>query len=705
MSEVVKGSNNHASLVWKIADSLRGYYKATDYGKIILPFTILARLDSVLVPYKAAILEAYENREDKDSVNISQLDHFALVDAANDPAASERDQHNFYNISRFNLADVAVSGEVEARMLDIVNGFSADVRPIFNAFDFERIIKKLNEHGILLQVVQKFLEADLSPSKVSNMEMGLIFEELIRKFAEDSASDNGEFFTPREVIELAAHLVVKPEEDEIRSSSAPIRSIYDPTAGTGGMLSVTEEYIKSLNPNASVDMYGQELNEESYAIGLSDMILKGQQVDAIRQGNTLLEDKFAGQQFDYCLSNPPYGTDWNNVYDEVTEEAKDKNGRFGAGTPKKSDGQLLFLQHVVSKLKDKTATQPGGRATVVMNGSSLFTGDAGSGESDIRQWMFENDLVDAIIALPVNMFYSTGITTYIWVIDKDKPMERKGKALLIDASKTFEKMRKNLGMKSNRLSDGNIDDILDAYLRFETSDEGVPSKVFLNEEFGYRSVVVEHPLKACYSWNSSTKNALNHSEKFSKLSVDRRHDISLVLEEAFPEFAVPVKSRQEFEALLDTGAKAVKVKNLTKAEKDTLASALVDVEAGDGIVSVDSKGKIIPDVSQRETETIPLVEDVEEYLDREVRPYDNEAWIDESKTKIGYEVLFNRYFYKKETGRKLDVIEAELEARVATIAELLGLHVVEADGSLVKPAEISTVVSVDIDDDESIEED
>lgn len=701
MSEVIKGSNNHASFIWKIADTLRGYYKATDYGKVILPFTILARLDSVLVPYKAEILKAYEEREDKDSVNISPFDHFSLIEAANDPEASEREQHNFYNISQFSLKDVAVSGEVESRMLDIVNGFSADIRPIFNAFDFERIIKKLQEHGILLQVVQKFLDANLSPANVSNMEMGLIFEELIRRFAEDSASDNGEFFTPREVIELAAHLVVKPEEDELRSSAAPIRSIYDPTAGTGGMLSVTEEYIKSLNPNASVDMYGQELNEESYAIGLSDMILKGQQVDAIRQGNTLLEDKFAEQQFDYCLSNPPYGTDWNNVYDEVTEEAKDKNGRFGAGTPKKSDGQLLFLQHVVSKLKNKTATQSGGRATVVMNGSSLFTGDAGSGESDIRKWILEKDLVDAIIALPVNMFYSTGITTYIWVIDKDKPAERKGKTLLIDASKTFEKMRKNLGMKSNRLSEDNIKDILDSYLRFETSDEAVPSKVFLNEEFGYRSVVVEHPLKARYSFNEVTSEVLRSSEKFSKISDDRKADITAILENAFEDIDAPVNSRQELEALLDSASKSLKAKNLTKAEKDLIAASLVDVEAGEGDVSRDAKGNVIPDVAQRETETIPLVEDVEEYLDREVRLYDADAWIDETKTKIGYEVLFNRYFYKKEAGRSLEEIEAELEARVATIAELLGLHVVEADGSVVKPAELSDIVTDDI---ERIEE-
>lgn len=705
MSEVVKGSNNHAAFLWKIADSLRGYYRATDYGKVIIPLTLLSRLDSVLVPHKEAILKAYEERDDKESANISAVDHFALIDAANGVDTDEKDRHNFYNTSPFNLADVAVSGEVHKRMLDIVNGFSADVRPIFNAFDFERIINKLEDHGILLNIVQEFLKVNLSPSNVSNMEMGLIFEELIRRFAEDSAADNGEFFTPREVIELAAHLVIKPDEQELRSSAAPIRSIYDPTCGTGGMLSVTEEYIKSLNPNASVDMYGQELNEESYAIGLSDMILKGQDVDSIKQGNTLLNDLFADKKFDYCLSNPPYGTDWNNVYDEVMEEAKDENGRFGAGTPKRSDGQLLFLQHVVSKLKDKTATQPGGRAAVVMNGSSLFTGDAGSGESDIRKWMFEHDFVDAIVALPVNMFYSTGITTYIWVIDKEKPEERKGKTLLIDGSKTFEKMRKNLGMKSHRLSDENIDDIVKSYLRFETSDEVVPTKVFANDEFGYRSVVVEHPLKARYSWNAAFAEILNSSEKFSKVSPERKADIVSVIEKAFADVETHIDSRNELDSHLDASSKSLKIKNLTKAEKDTIASALADTEAGEGKVSWDSKGNLIPDVSQRETETIPLVEEVEPYLDREVRPYDENAWVDDTKTKIGYEVLFNRFFYKKDAGRTLAVIEAELEARVAAIAELLGLHVVEADGSLVKPADISEVVSVDIDDVESIEED
>lgn len=676
-------SNNHAAFIWKIANKLRGCYRATDYGKIILPFTILARLDSVLEPYKEAILEAYAEREDPESANISDSDHYALIDAANDPDTVE--PHRFYNTSPYTLKDVNVPGEVRSRLLDVVNGFSADIRPIFEAFELEKNINKLEDQGILLTIVQEFLNVDLSPSKVSNMEMGLIFEELIRKFAEDSAADNGEYFTPREVIDLAARLVILPEEDAIKSSAAPLRSVYDPTAGTGGMLSVTEEYIKELNPKASIDLYGQELNEESYAICLSDMILKGQDVASVKQGNTLSNDRFPDLKVDYCLSNPPYGTDWSSVYDTVVAESKDSNGRFGAGVPKKSDGQLLFLQHVVSKLRDPEPGQRGGRAAVVMNGSSLFTGDAGSGESEIRRWMFEHDLVDTIIALPVNMFYSTGITTYIWVIDKDKPADRKGKTLLIDASKEFEKMRKNLGMKSNRLSNENLSNILDTYLAFEPNEEGVTSKVFRNEEFGYRSVVVEHPLKARFSWNEITAETLSSSDRFAKISAERRKDLTSVIVDAFDMVEAHVNSRQELDALLDTASKASKVKTLTKAEKDVIAVALVDAAAGEGNVSLDSKGKVIPDISQRETETIPLTEDVEEYLDREVRPYDAEAWIDEPKTKIGYEILFNRHFYKKETGRTLETIEIELEAKVAAIAELLGLHVVENDGFLVEP--------------------
>lgn len=674
---ISNSSNNHAAFIWKIADSLRGYYKATDYGKIILPFTILARLDSVLEPYKQAMLEAYADREDPESANISISDHYALIDAANDPDTA--DQHQFYNTSPYTLKDVNMAGEVHTRLMSVVNGFSADIRPIFEAFDFDKYINKLEEQGILLKVVQEFVNVDLSPSKVSNMEMGFIFEELIRRFAEDSAADNGEYFTPREVIDLSARLVITPEEEALKSLPAPLRRVYDPTAGTGGMLSVTEEYIKSLNPNAFVDLYGQELNEESYAICLSDMILKGQKVDSVKQGNTLSNDRFPDDKFDYCLSNPPYGTDWNNVYETVMTESKDENGRFGAGVPKKSDGQLLFLQHVVSKLRDPEPGQRGGRAAVVMNGSSLFTGDAGSGESEIRRWMFESDYVDAIVALPVNMFYSTGITTYIWIVDKDKPLERKGKTLLIDASKEFEKMRKNLGMKSNRLSDLNLSNIIDSYLRFETNEEVVPSKVFANEEFGYRSVVVEHPLKARFSWNPVTTETLTSSDKFAKASAERQTEITSVIKEAFSAVDNHVDSRQELDAVLDAASKIAKVKNLTKAEKDSIAVSLVDVAAGDGIVSVDAKGKVIPDVAQRETETIPLIEDAEEYLDREVRPYDSEAWMDESKTKIGYEVLFNRHFYKKESGRTLDVIEAELEAKIAIIAELLGLHVIKDD--------------------------
>lgn len=706
MSEVIEGNKNHASFIWNIADNLRGYYKATDYGKVIIPFTLLARLDSVLSPNKNAMLEAYANRKNKDSTKVVGMDKYALIAAANKVEAtnkiktSGKESHKFYNISAFNLKDAVVPGEVESRMLDIINGFSDEIQPVFEAFEFERIIKKLNDHGILLNIVQKFLDVDLSPSNVSNIEMGYIFEELIRKFAEDSASDNGEFFTPREVIQLAAKIVIKPKEDELRSLEAPIRSIYDPTAGTGGMLSVTEEYIKSINSKADVDLYGQELNEESYAIGLSDMIIKGQDSKSILQGNTLLEDKFAGKQFDYCLANPPYGTDWNNVYDSVIEESKDKNGRFGAGTPKKSDGQLLFLQHVVSKLKDKKIHQTGGRAAVVMNGSSLFTGDAGSGESSIRQWMLENDFVDTIITLPINMFYSTGITTYIWVIDKDKPVERRGKTLLIDASKSYEKMRKNLGMKSHRLSNDNVDDILDAYLRFETSDSKVPSKVLLNEEFGYRSVVVEHPLKAKYSWNEATSETLFSSEKFSKLSIIRQNEIKLAINETFDNVTEHANSWNELCSLLDSSSQNVNVKKLTKAEKDMIGASLINPEAGEGFISIDAKGNIVPDVSQRETETIPLMEDVEEYLDREVRPYDSDIWVDNSKTKIGYEVLFNRHFYKKETGRTLKVIESELESKVAAIAELLGLHVVESTGSVVTPDfAVENIEDIKVEDD------
>jgi type I restriction enzyme M protein len=684
LSEIGKSSNNHAAFIWKIADNLRGYYKATDYGKVILPFTILARLDSVLLPYKSAILEAYAEKEDPESLNISTADHYALVDAANDPDSI--DQHQFYNVSPFSLKDVNMAGEVHSRMLSVVNGFSSDISPIFAAFDFEKYINKLEEQGILLKIVQEFLNVDLSPAKVSNMEMGLIFEELIRKFAEDSAADNGEYFTPREVIDLSARLVITPEEEDIKSASAPLRSIYDPTAGTGGMLSVTEEYIKALNPNASVDLYGQELNEESYAICLSDMILKGQDVTSIRQGNTLSQDRFPDHKFDYCLSNPPYGTDWNNVYETVIAESKDENGRFGAGVPKKSDGQLLFLQHVVSKLRDPKPGQAGGRAAVVMNGSSLFTGDAGSGESEIRRWMFEHDYVDTIVALPVNMFYSTGITTYIWVIDKDKPAHRKGQTLLIDASKEFEKMRKNLGMKSNRLSDINLSNIIDSYLRFETSEEGVPSKVFKNEEFGYRSVVVEHPIKSCFASADETLDVLSANEKWQKISEERRDELAEVIAKAFIDAPDGVfRSRQAMEKALDAARVGFGYKNLTKGEKDILASSLADSNAGEGEISLDAKGNPIPDTAQRETETIPLVEDAGEYFAREVTPYDADAWIDESKTKIGYEVLFNRYFYKKETGRTLDVIEAELEAKVAAIAELLGLHVVETNGSVVEP--------------------
>jgi type I restriction enzyme M protein len=574
---------NLSSFIWSVADLLRGSYKQSEYGRVILPFTVLRRLDCVLEPTKPAVLAELEKRQ-KSGVNP-------------DPFLRKAAKQHFYNTSPFDLRTLLGDQDhVNENLRAYVDGFSTSVRDIFEHFDFQTQVTRLAKAKLLYLVTEKFAGIDLHPKAVSNAQMGVMFEDLIRRFAELSNETAGEHFTPREVIRLMVNLLFV-EDDEALTKPGVVRTLYDPTAGTGGMLSVAAEHLAEINPGARLVMYGQELNAESYAICKADMLIKGQDIGNIVFGNTLSADGLPGKHFDYMLSNPPFGVEWKNIEKDVRQEREEKgfSGRFGPGLPRVSDGSLLFLLHLVSKMRP--AQDGGSRFGIVLNGSPLFTGGAGSGESEIRRYLLENDLVEAIIALPTDMFYNTGIATYVWIVSNRKPASRKGTLQLIDASSFWQKMRRSLGSKRKELSAAHIDNITRIFGEGqEVTRDGVPiSRVFRNEAFGYRTITVERPQR-------------------------------------------------------DADGKVV----LITRGKD--------------------KGKPQPDTDLRDTENVPLGEDVDIYFDREVRPHVPDAWIDHDKTKVGYEIPFNRHFYVYKPPRPLAEIDAELKVVtdriVAMIAEL-----------------------------------
>lgn len=474
---------NLSAFIWSVADLLRGDYKQSEYGKVILPFTVLRRLDCVLEPTKAAVLTEKTTRE-KAKLNV-------------EPFLLKKAKQHFYNTSPLDLKKLmGDQTHIGENLRSYIQAFSPAVRDIFEAFDFHTQIDRLAKAGLLYLVTEKFANIDLHPEEVTNEQMGHIFEELIRKFAELSNETAGEHFTPREVIALMVNLLFI-EDDEALAKPGVVRTLYDPTAGTGGMLSVAEEHLTELNPDAKLVVHGQELNPESYAICKADMLIKGQDISNIILGNTLSADGLPGKRFDYMLSNPPFGVEWKKIEREVRAEAEQKgfNGRFGPGLPRVSDGSLLFLLHLISKMRP--AADGGSRFAIVLNGSPLFTGGAGSGESEIRRYVLENDLVEAIIGLPTDMFYNTGISTYVWVLSNRKPKRRKNKVQLIDASSFWRKMRKSLGSKRKELSLEHIEDITRIFGEFrESTVEGVPiSRIFKNEDFGYRTITVERPTR------------------------------------------------------------------------------------------------------------------------------------------------------------------------------------------------------------------
>lgn len=572
---------NLSSFIWSVADLLRGDYKQSEYGRVILPFTVLRRLDCVLEPTKPAVLAELAKRQ-KAGVNP-------------EPFLLQKAGEHFVNTSPLDMKKLMGDQDhIRQNLIAYVDAFSPAVRDIFEAFDFHLQVDRLAKAGLLYLVTEKFANIDLHPKIVSNAQMGAVFEELIRKFAELSNETAGEHFTPREVIRLMVNLLFVEDDDALNTPNI-IREIYDPTAGTGGMLTVAEEYLHEHNPSAKPVLYGQELNPESYAICKADMLIKGQSVDNIILGNTLSNDGLSGKRFDYMLSNPPFGVEWKKIEKEIRREHEQDgfDGRFGPGLPRVSDGSLLFLMHLLSRMRP--AVDGGCRFGIVLNGSPLFTGGAGSGESEIRRYVLESDLVEAIIGLPTDMFYNTGISTYVWIVSNRKPAHRRGKVQLIDASAMFQKMRKSLGSKRKELSPAHIEEITRIFGGFEElTKDGVPiSRIFDNEAFGYRTITVERPIRD---------------------------------------------------------------------------------EAGEVVLGAKGKlkGKPQPDTDLRDTENVPLGEDVDAYFEREVLPHTPGAWIDHEKTKVGYEIPFNRQFYVFKPPRDLAEIDAELKTVTDRILTMIG---------------------------------
>ncbi|WP_339886979.1 class I SAM-dependent DNA methyltransferase [Rhodopirellula europaea] len=589
---------NLSSFIWSVADLLRGDYKQSEYGRVILPFTVLRRLDCVLEDTKAAVLKEKEKRE--------------AAGLNPEPFLLKKAGLLFYNTSPLDFKTLMGDQDnIAENLFSYIQAFSPEVRDIFECFDFHVQLERLAKVDLLYLVAEKFAGIDLHPNVVTNEQMGTVFEELIRKFAEISNETAGEHFTPREVIRLMVNLLFI-EDDDALTKPGIVRSLYDPTAGTGGMLSVAQEHLAEQNPDARLVMYGQELNGESYAICKADMLIKGQDISQIIHGNTLSDDGLPGKQFDYMLSNPPFGVEWKKIQKAIKDEHTKEgfNGRFGPGLPRVSDGSLLFLMHLISKMRP---TKDGGsRFGIVLNGSPLFTGNAGSGESEIRRYVLENDLLEAIIGLPTDMFYNTGISTYIWIVTNRKPKHRQGKVQLIDASGMWQKMRKSLGSKRKELSDEHIAEITrlfgeakDVTVDPETGKPlnqkalasgsvGTPiSRIFKTTDFGYQTITVERPL----------------------------------------------------------------LKNNGEPQLETKGKR---------------KGQPKPDSKLRDTEEVPLGEDIHEYFAREVKPHVPDAWIDEDKTKIGYEIPFNRHFYVFKPPRELDEIDAELKGVTNRIVAMIG---------------------------------
>lgn len=692
-----------ANFIWRICNLLRGPYKRNEYRKVILPLTVLRRFDCLLAPTKAQVLAEHPKIKAKPETVVWSL-------------LEKITKHPFYNLSKLDLPKLLDDPNQLAPNLNAyINGFSPNVRAIMERFAFDQQVTKMAEKNLLYEVVKAFAAVDLSPQHVDNIQMGYVFEELIRIGSEQANEEAGEHFTPREVIKLMVNLLLSPEK-ALRKSDV-VSTIYDPACGTGGMLSVAENYIRKLNSHARPLLYGQDWNDEAWAVCKSDMLIKGNDADNIRRDDTFSKDGFdrneKGQKytFDYMLANPPFGVEWKQQQKYIVHEAESLgyNGRFGAGLPRINDGSLLFLQHMLSKMRARK--DGGSRIGIVFNGSPLFTGDAGSGESNIRQWIIENDWLEAVIALPDQLFYNTGISTYIWVLTNRKEPQRRGKIQLIDARRFFVK-RKSLGNKRNWIGDpsdkaGEPDQIADITRIFGNFTDGelrvfpeedpvtkqpvqrecVVSKIFENADFGFQKITVERPLRLNFQATVERIARLEGESGFRNLATSNKKKDKARLEE----IESGKRRQEEIRNFLAHFAKAhgtllykdrkAFLRDLREADRaGNVWLSTPEIKAVIGALSErdetaeicrDRRGNPEPDPDLRDTESVPLKEGIAEYFKREVLPHVPDAWIDESKTKVGYEIPLNQHFYRYVPPRPLEVIEADIKTLELEIMELL----------------------------------
>jgi type I restriction enzyme M protein len=630
---------NLADFIWNVADVLRGDFKQSIYGRIILPFTLLRRLECVLEPTRDLVRSRYE------SMNASGVDMDLIL-----PTTAGA---TFYNVSQFSLGSVG-STSTRANLEDYVAKFSANARQVFEHFAFSDWLVQLDKANLLYLLTQKFTSIDLHPKTISNHEMGLVFEHLIRKFAESANDTAGEFFTPRDVVRLATTLVFAPDHQALNGEGV-VRTVYDCAAGTGGFLSSAIEQVAEWNPNARLVPYAQELNPETYAISVADKLIQGFETRNIKLGNTLSNDQLPWEQFDYCLANPPFGVKWEKVQKQVQDEHSQQgySGRFGPGLPRVGDGSLLFLLHLLSKRKP--IELGGSRIGIVLSGSPLFNGGAGSGESEIRRWILENGLLEAIIALPTDLFYNTGIGTYIWVLSNHKDPLRKGKVQLINAGAMHAPMRKSLGSKRKYLSDVQIAEIAKLHEGFQ---EGQNSKIFATTDFGYRRITIERPLRLRFSVTPGKLGAYQNTKGVDQV------DAFTGVEGDFDNLPAFLKAA----GIKKLGKGALKAALACFGERDASAQPVLD-----------DKGNLQADSDLRQFENVPLSQNINAYFVREVLPHVPDSWIDTGKTDakdgqvgiVGYEINFNRYFYVYQPPRPLIEIDADLKAVEAEIAALL----------------------------------
>jgi type I restriction enzyme M protein len=658
-----------SNFLWSIADLLRGEYKQHDFGKVILPFTVLRRLDCVLADTKDKVLARHEKLKGGDLKNMG-------------PVLNRITGTAFHNVSKLDFARLLDDpNNIAKNLTAYIKGFSEEVREIFiERFKLQEQIETLREADLLFLVTKRFAEVDLHPDAMDNHMMGSVFEDLIRRFAEQANETAGEHFTPREVIRLMVNLLFMEDDRALRDKGV-VRTLFDPACGTGGMLSVAEDYLRALNPDAHLEVYGQELNDESFAICKADMLLKAENPGNVARGNSFSQDEHAGKKFDYMLSNPPFGVEWKKVEKAIKDEYEEQgmSGRFGAGLPRINDGSFLFLQHMISKMK--APSEGGSRIAIVFNGSPLFTGDAGSGESNIRQWIIENDWLEAIVGLPDQLFFNTGISTYVWIVTNRKPKKRCGKVQLVNAVDLFQKMRKSLGDKRKELGEEHIREIVQLYGDFRGTER---SKIFDNADFGFRKITVERPLRLNFQVGPERIARVSEEGTFKKLATSQKKGAAgkKDIEAGEKQQAAILKAlaglkadrlyknRDAFEADLRAALKKADLK-LAPALLRAIMNALSERDE-EADMCADSEGNPEPDAELRDNESVPLKEDVQAYFEREVLPHVPDAWVDESKAKVGYEIPFTRHFYVYKPLRPLKEIEAEIVALEREIQGMLG---------------------------------